>query len=85
MTSDCEADLTCFDMTCMDIPALFNGDECTMDIECGNLNGNHDTGECRNMMCGPVPARLINEDCIFDFECEEFRECRDGVCREIYK
>ena len=70
-------------MTCMDIPAKFNGDDCTEDIECGNLNDNHDLGECRNMMCGPLPARLSGEDCIVDFECDEGLECTDRTCSPI--
>ena len=60
MTAECENDLTCFDMTCMDIPTLTVGDVCTMDIDCASLAhvDGPQTGECRNMMCGFLPAIL---------------------------
>ena len=80
-TEECEANLTCFDMTCMDIPATSGGDACTMDVECARINGAA-VGECRNMMCGFVPARLEGERCDYGFDCDEELECQDMVCTE---
>ena len=79
MTSDCEADLTCFDMTCMNIPFSNPGQACTMDFECGKIYG-EEIGECRNMMCGFIPAYMEGEFCDYGYECEEGTECRDEVC-----
>ena len=77
MTAECEDDLTCIDMTCMDIPTVTVGDACTMDIECASINsvGGSQTGECRNMMCGFLPAALDSEACNFDFQCDEGLSC----------
>ena len=62
MTNECEADLTCYDETCMNIAVSSAGQACTMDVECGNING-ASVGECRNMMCGFIPAVLEGEMC----------------------
>ena len=78
MTSDCVEGLTCFDMTCMNIPEAAFGDACTENADCGNINGEHTLGECRNSVCSKLPAAVESDACTYGFECDEGLECRLG-------
>ena len=57
MTTDCEASLTCYEDVCMNIPVSSVGDSCTMDVECGNIDGV--IGECVDMMCAFLPTAHV--------------------------
>ena len=74
-------------MTCMNIPVSSAGQACTMDVECGNINGfavgninGFSIGECRNMMCGFLPAVLEGEMCTYGYDCGEGLDCFSGTC-----
>ena len=77
-TSECVEDLTCFDMTCMDIPAAMYDDDCKTNSDCANMLGLHTLGECRNSVCSTLPAVAENNHCDYGYECDEGLECDNG-------
>ena len=76
MTSECESNLTCIDMTCI---WMTFGNDCTMDNQCVRINGAV-VGECRKQMCSNVPAAMDGELCFYDHECDEDSICIDDSC-----